>query len=361
MFVYMGERSRGSQSVPSSTGPPASGRPGLAGPVPRSPVDLPLVSVCVLTYNQAHLVEACLASVLRQETDFAFEIVVGDDGSSDGTSGALEQLAAAYPGRIRLLLTSSNSGPTHNYLRTHAKARGKYIACLDGDDLLLPGKLQAQADILEARPDVNLVTHEMLIERPSGVIEPGETRLRHMQPRSGFGIRHFLALGGLGAHSSEMYRSERRVTAPGPGGEVMDTYAIGIHLGSGKAVHIPRPLGIYRSGIGNHSANFDHFQRVGIETLEYFSRVYPEYRAEVCAALLRRLEADIRGRRRIAPTVGAVRRSWALRAAPVYWRARRYRPLPGDSLDSLSRQDVDTVTKKHAVQAESPNGLDNRH
>ena len=62
----------------------------------------PLVSVSVVTYNQIEYIKKCLDSVLMQETDLPFEIIVGEDGSTDGTREICIEFAEKYPDKIRL-------------------------------------------------------------------------------------------------------------------------------------------------------------------------------------------------------------------------------------------------------------------
>lgn len=75
---------------------------------------LPLVSVVVLTYNQAVYIGRAMDGILSQKTDFPFEILVGDDASTDGTGEILQEYAKKYPGRIRLFLWEENLGASRN-------------------------------------------------------------------------------------------------------------------------------------------------------------------------------------------------------------------------------------------------------
>ena len=95
---------------------------------------MPEVSVCVVTYNQEKYITECLQSVVDQETDFDFEVLVGDDCSTDGTRRIVQEFAEKYPDIIKPILHSKNTGAFHNYVSVHNAAMGKYIAHLDGDD-----------------------------------------------------------------------------------------------------------------------------------------------------------------------------------------------------------------------------------
>ncbi|WP_229321213.1 glycosyltransferase family 2 protein [Larkinella knui] len=114
------------------------------------------VSVCIVTYNHAKFVRQTLDSVLSQQTNFDFEVIVGDDLSKDNTRDILAEYQARYPDQIRLLLHPTNLGNNgmHNALSTFKEARGEYIAQMDGDDYWInPHKLQKQADMLDQHPE----------------------------------------------------------------------------------------------------------------------------------------------------------------------------------------------------------------
>jgi len=106
-------------------------------------------------YNVEPFISKAIDSV-RAQTFSDFELLVVDDGSTDGTAAIVEQHAAEDP-RIRLLRqTNRGLSTARNLALEHA--RGKYIAILDSDDAWVPSFLEAQAAILEERPDVDIVT-----------------------------------------------------------------------------------------------------------------------------------------------------------------------------------------------------------
>lgn len=118
----------------------------------------PVVSVLVPTYQHKEHIAACLDSILAQRTNFSFEVLVGEDGSTDGTREVCEQYAAAFPERINVEYRSRSDviyiqgRPTGraNFLSLLKRARGKYIAICEGDDYWVDmDKLQAQVDLME--------------------------------------------------------------------------------------------------------------------------------------------------------------------------------------------------------------------
>lgn len=117
----------------------------------------PKVSVIVCTYNQETTIAAALDSVVEQQTDFRFEVLVADDCSTDATPRICELYAKIYPEIVRLVRNRRNKGVTLNYFDALRMARGKYVADLAGDDIwTCPEKLSLQAEIMDADQDVTL-------------------------------------------------------------------------------------------------------------------------------------------------------------------------------------------------------------
>ena len=118
------------------------------------------VSVCVMTYNLENYIAEALDSILMQKTSFRYDIVVGDDGSSDGTRDILNEYASRNPTRISLLFHDKNIGMLANFVETLKACKGKYLAILDGDDYWTdPLKLQKQVDFLETHKEYSMVFH----------------------------------------------------------------------------------------------------------------------------------------------------------------------------------------------------------
>lgn len=92
------------------------------------------VSVCVVTYNQENYLVECLESLVKQQTNFKFEIIIGEDCSTDNTRTIVQSYAEKYPNLIIPLFHEKNIGPFDNIKEVYRKAQGKYIAHMDGDD-----------------------------------------------------------------------------------------------------------------------------------------------------------------------------------------------------------------------------------
>ena len=130
------------------------------------------LSVGILTYNQARYVRQCVDSVLTQEVNFDYEIIVGDDASTDGTQEILQEYAARYPQKFVLLLGEKNAGISVNYQKVLEACKGKYIALCEGDDYWTDAhKLQKQVDFLETHPDYGFVGAYNTLLFPDGTIK----------------------------------------------------------------------------------------------------------------------------------------------------------------------------------------------
>lgn len=134
------------------------------------------VSVLITTYNHEKYVAQAVESALRQEVDFPFEIVIGDDGSTDHTQDILDQLSKSHPERIRLLLRDKKGEGLPgkiNFVETFQACQGEFIALLDGDDYWTDvHKLQKQVDFLERHTEYAFCHHNAKILREDGAAGP---------------------------------------------------------------------------------------------------------------------------------------------------------------------------------------------
>jgi glycosyltransferase involved in cell wall biosynthesis len=113
----------------------------------------PVASVLMITYNQASFIGRAIDSVLEQRTCFPYELVIGEDCSTDRTRQIVLGYQKQFPHRIRLVLQDENVGWRRNSVATFAACRGKFVALLEGDDYWIdPDKLQLQVDLLDRHP-----------------------------------------------------------------------------------------------------------------------------------------------------------------------------------------------------------------
>ena len=134
---------------------------------------MPLVSVCIQTYQQNNYIKECLDAVISQKTNFRFEIILGEDESNDGTREICIEYGNKHPDKIRLFLRSRkdvifiDGKPTgrYNFIENLKASKGKYIALCEGDDYWTdPYKLQKQVDFLENNSDHVACCHNAKID-----------------------------------------------------------------------------------------------------------------------------------------------------------------------------------------------------
>ena len=115
-----------------------------------------VVSISCITYNHAPYIRQCLDGFMMQKTNFAFEVLIHDDASTDGTTEIIKEYEAKYPEIIKPLYEEENQwvkGRRGSAVFNYPRAKGKYIALCEGDDYWTdPLKLQKQVDFLEANP-----------------------------------------------------------------------------------------------------------------------------------------------------------------------------------------------------------------
>ncbi|MTJ15651.1 MULTISPECIES: glycosyltransferase [unclassified Dolichospermum] len=127
-------------------------------------MDVPLLSVCSTTYNHVNFIKQAIDGFLVQKVDFAWEIIIADDFSTDGTREILLEYKNKYPDLIKLILQEKNVGAAQNCIDLITTPKSKYIALCDGDDYWTdPLKLQKQVDFLEANPDFAICFHNAAV------------------------------------------------------------------------------------------------------------------------------------------------------------------------------------------------------
>ena len=205
------------------------------------------VSVCVVTYNQEKYIAECLDSLVSQETNFKFEIIVGEDCSTDNTRAIVQQYVDKYPDLIVPLFYEKNVGAVENILQVYKKARGKYIAHMDGDDMALPGKLQKQFDILEANPDCSVCVHNMKAMDADSKYMKESFRLSDERK---YTLLDLYLINALFVHSSKMFVNKIN-------DYIGDTHLmpldIEFHIAQAKQgdiYFIEENLGVYRQFVG---------------------------------------------------------------------------------------------------------------
>lgn len=218
----------------------------------------PKVSVVMPVYNgEAYLREA-IESILFQ-TYQDFELLVIDDGSTDGTAAILQEFAADE--RVKVLCNASNTGLIYTRNKGVANSQGEYIAILDSDDIAMPNRLEQQVAFLDANPEFVMVGSSIdLIDSEGNFI-----RKQHYPAPSKF-IPSLLLFQNNFAQSAVMLR---KACLPAPcyreGYEQVEDYDLWIRLANSyKVANLPQTLVKYRhhqSSISNAKATV-HTDRI---------------------------------------------------------------------------------------------------
>jgi glycosyltransferase involved in cell wall biosynthesis len=121
-------------------------------------IPYPTVSTVLLTFNQEKFIEQAVESVLAQKGRIIHELIISDDGSTDGTRAIIESYCNRYPLIVRSIGSESNVGISENFRRAFQAASGKYVAVLEGDDYWIDEeKLDSQVTFLEENKDCSMV------------------------------------------------------------------------------------------------------------------------------------------------------------------------------------------------------------
>jgi len=123
------------------------------------------ISVCIITYNQEPFIRKCLDGVISQKLNFEYEVIIGEDCSTDKTLDICKEYQLKYPNIITLLPSNENHGMVRNWLRTISECNGKYVAVCEGDDYWTdPNKLQTQFDIMETNNEFSFTFHSVSVK-----------------------------------------------------------------------------------------------------------------------------------------------------------------------------------------------------
>ncbi|WP_297917469.1 glycosyltransferase [Metallibacterium sp.] len=163
-----------------------------------------VVSVCIATCNQERYLDECLESVIGQIDGLACEILIGDDMSEDATPEIVARWAALHPGVIKHFRHAPRLGPAANYQFIVTRARGEFIAHLDGDDMWLPGKIAGQLAFMNAHTDCPAVYTNAIVIDDKGALRG----LFNNQQPDRFDLAGMLKYGNFLNHSSLLYRQK---------------------------------------------------------------------------------------------------------------------------------------------------------
>jgi hypothetical protein len=251
---------------------------------PATPPAAPLVSVYMLAYRHEPYIAQAIESIVAQQVDFPFELVVGEDCSPDRTREIALRYQASHPRIVRVLPEEANVGAFDNSARCIRQCRGEFIAICEGDDYFNdPRKLQAQVDALRADPGA-IACHTDFNRQIGSRIRRG-VHARQPSPHLEQGDAYVALLHAMSVKTpTVMYRREaltgfldshynRRDWPFGDYSKAL--YASGL----GRFIYLPQPTATWRKVYGSATnSGFAAKLRMGLamaECREQFMRDRP--------------------------------------------------------------------------------------
>ena len=229
------------------------------------------VSVSITTFNQEPYIAAALDGILMQEADFDYEIIVGEDCSSDGTRSIVEEYERRYPYRIKSVLPEQNLGGLGKriFAETLKLCRGEYIACMDGDDYWTsPHKLQKQVEFLERYTQCSMCFHDVMIMHEDSSLMPRRFVSSH---RAMFSDPDDLFAGCFIPACSPVFRRHALVPLPSwyfnlPSGD----WSLYLIAGEqGKIGYLDEVMGVYRVHRGGMWSGADPLEQLDAVVCKY--------------------------------------------------------------------------------------------
>ncbi len=130
-----------------------------------------LVSIFVPVYNHEKYIKQCLNGILKQKVNFKYEVLIGEDCSTDSSRKILKDMELKLPNSFKIFYREKNlgTGKQGNIADLHKRAVGKYWICCEGDDFWISeNKLQMQVDFLETHNDYIAIAHECFVVDAKG-------------------------------------------------------------------------------------------------------------------------------------------------------------------------------------------------
>lgn len=249
------------------------------------------VTILCATYNHEKYIKRALDSFLMQKTDFPFEVIIGEDCSTDKTVEIVKEYAEKYPDIIKPFFNPKNYGNEQMFFSLTSRVNTEYVALCDGDDYWTnPHKLQKQVDFLDANKDFSICFHRTRIvwEDNSHVVRiypnPDQRLYKNV-----LDLNDFLKTNPM-CSSSIMYRwrfnDDEKIEDHVPRGiHPQDWYLNILHAEKGKAWYIPEIMSIYWKNSGGifygayQSAKF--FQKWGLSHMKVYELLESRFGADM--------------------------------------------------------------------------------
>jgi len=256
------------------------------------------VQVICVTYNQKDYIKEALDSFLMQKTNFKYEVLVGDDCSTDGTSEIVTEYAQKYPEIIKHIKREQNIGCLANFMDLCERVTAPYAAFCDGDDYWTDeNKLQKQFDFMEENEDVNICAHRILLKGKDNNWGLYEWYSKQKDPfitpqRKNVELNKKLTINEIAKEwlqMSSLFIRWNKINYPdwAKEGTIGDMTIEFLHLGNKNLYIFDNIMSVWRQGSGGvfaFSPNKNlHFLNTRLEyikiingTIKYFKQYFPE-------------------------------------------------------------------------------------
>jgi glycosyltransferase involved in cell wall biosynthesis len=244
----------------------------------------PKVSVLCLTYNQKEYIKECLDSILMQKTNFAFEVLINDDASTDGTKDIIQEYQKKYPGVVKPIFHKQNqySLGKRNFMIRYLLpvAQGEYVAICEGDDYWTdPSKLQKQVDFLDNNSEYAVCFHKVKVvyenKEKTDQIYPDVENKRWYTHRELFKL-NYIQTNSVIYRKRPTYKNVPTDATPG------DWFLHLYHASFGKIKLIDEVMSVYRKHEGGMWWDYDRdrenlWRRHGVAHLAMWVNLYEIY------------------------------------------------------------------------------------
>ena len=227
-------------------------------------MDIPLLSVCLITYNHVNYIKQAIDGVLMQKVDFAWELIIADDFSTDGTREIVLEYKNKYPDLIKLILQEKNVGAAQNFIDLINAPKSKYIAYFEGDDYWTdPLKLQKQVDFLEANPEYSGAFHDIQLLESDGSWGNPRKSIQDFKERVDITLEDTISMTSPFHTSSFIFRSNSLKLPKEFSRYTSGDMAIFMIVASqGKLRRIPSNMSVYRKHKGGITKLTDNHRNI---------------------------------------------------------------------------------------------------
>lgn len=234
------------------------------------------VDVLMMAYQHEEFIAQAIESILAQQTNFAFRLIIGEDQSPDKTGQICQEYAAKYPNQIHLVQREKNVGPYVNFVEIYELCEAPYIAMCEGDDYWTDiHKLQKQIDFLDQNPTYGICFHKSI-----ELNDQGDEKITNEGTPDTQDIKDLVEKGWFMRTASYVYRNHLFNEFPEWFYKVKATdYTLHIMLAKGgaKIKFIDEVMSVYRIHGGGISANMHSDKRKSLNERIALKRYIDEY------------------------------------------------------------------------------------